>query len=189
MAKRDAGVFAALRLFFLVFFVGETEFGQGRLTGKFEPALVVNKQKLDGNEVAEFAYSVNALDIAVAQLADVAKALETRDELDKRAEFLDGNDFGILIKGAYLGGLGHRLNHCLCLEVAVAADAADEDGAVFLDFDCGIGLFLEGLDVLAARADDFADKFGVYFNGNKFRRVNAKLWSFSVLPTQPAPFY
>jgi hypothetical protein len=49
--------------------------------------------------------------------------------------------------------------------MAVAADAAYEDGAVFLDFDCGIGFFLEGLDVLAARADDFADKFGVIFTG------------------------
>ena len=82
-----------------------------------------------------------------------------------------------MIKGAYLGGLSHCLNHCLCLEVAVAADATNEDGAVFLDFDCGIGLLLEGLDILAARADDFADKFGVDFNGNKFRRINAKLGS------------
>ena len=120
-------------------------------------------------------YGFDALDVAVAQLADVAETFEARDELDKRAEILDGNDFGVGINGADLGGLGHRLNHFFGLEVAVAADATDEDGAVILDFDCGIGLFLEGLDVLAARADDFADKFGVDFNGNKFRGVNAKL--------------
>ena len=107
----------------------------------------------------------------------MAEAFEAGDELDKRAEILDGNDFGIGINGAYLGGLGHRFNHFFGFKVAVAADAADEDGAVIFDFDGGVGLLLEGLDVFAARADDFADKFGVDFNGNKFRRVNAKLRS------------
>lgn len=58
---------------------------------------------------------------------------------------------------------------------AFADQARDGDGAVVLDVDLGTGLFLNGTDHLAARADELADQFGVDLEADDARGVGVDL--------------
>ena len=48
--------------------------------------------------------------------------------------------------------------HC---SAACGIDGCDVDRAVVLDVDLAAGVFLDGFDVLAARADELADLFRI----------------------------
>ena len=55
--------------------------------------------------------------------------------------------------------------------------AAIETRAVIVNIDLGVGLFLDGADHLAARADDGADFFHRHFDDRNTRRMRFQLWA------------
>src|SRR5271170_4417094 len=88
--------------------------------------------------------------------ADVQEAVGAGEEFDEGAEFREANDFAE-IGFADFGGSGDVANHLQGRIAAGAAGGEDVDRAVFEDVDFDAGGFDDGLDLLAAWADEVAD--------------------------------
>src|SRR5208282_6217396 len=117
-----------------------------------------------------FDYVLGLLDAEVGQLADVHQAVLARQELNERAELLDGDDLAA-VDLADLGFGGHALDRVHRDLHAFGGDRVDVDGAVVFDVDLAAGFFDELLDVLAAGADQQADLLGVDTHCRDPRRI------------------
>src|SRR5262249_11424299 len=123
------------------------------LAGELDAAGVVDEDHLHLDLVADLHVILDSLDILIRQLADMAQAVGLGRDLDERAEILDRDDHTVVdLADLYLRG--HRFDNVARLLGGFPVHGADIDRAVILDVDIGAGVFLDLLDVLAARADD-----------------------------------
>ena len=78
--------------------------------------------------------------------------------LDERAVGLDSDDLaGVDLADLDLDLVGHALDALDRVISALLVDRGDRNRAVVGNVDLGAGLFLQGADILATRADEQAD--------------------------------
>ncbi len=135
-------------------------------------ALLIDRDDLHRDLVADLDHVGNAADIALVQLADVAQAVLSLGDFDERAKILDARD-AAFVDAADLHVFGDAGDQLLGPCGAFGAGAGDKHRAVVLDVDRRAGLSLQRLDRLAARSDQLADLLRVDLHGDQARRVFA----------------
>src|SRR5438132_936233 len=71
-------------------------FAQQDLPGEFHAVLIVDGDHFDLQVIADLADVIDAIDVLVIQLADMAKTFAAGQDLDKRPEILDRSDPAIV---------------------------------------------------------------------------------------------
>src|SRR5262249_31182613 len=116
--------------------VGLAEFLERGLAGELDAALVVDQEDLDLDLVAHLDDVIDALDVLVGELGDVAEAVGFGGDLDERAEILEADDLaGVDLADLHLGG--HRLDDVAALLGGGGVHRRDVHCTVVLDIDVG----------------------------------------------------
>src|SRR4029079_17857394 len=108
------------------------------------------------------------------ELADADEAFLARQDLDEGAEAHDPGDLAE-VERPDLDLAGQALDPLDRLPRVLAGDGRDLHGAVVLDVDLGLGLFLDLADHRAALADDLPDLLRVDLDRGDARREVAHL--------------
>jgi hypothetical protein len=159
-------------------FVGQSKFLKSTATGQLDPVAIVDVDYLDLHLVTDVADVVDAANVAAGQFADVAQSIAARENLDECAEVLDAADGA----GVDLADLDRRCREFHALQGLFGHGGivrGNRHFAGIVNVDHGVGFFLDGANVLATRADQHADLFGVDLGdqqtwgmlGNIFRRL------------------
>ena len=130
--------------------------GHGSLAAEADPALFVDADAFDPDDIAHLDDVFGGLDPEIGELADVDEAVLAGEDFDEGAEFLDGDDLAS-VDLADLDFGGDGFDAFAGDAHAFGVDREDHDRAVVLDVDFATRAFDEGLDVLAAGPDDRAD--------------------------------
>ncbi len=136
-------------------FLGGPAF-QDCLAGEANLAALVDVGDHHGQLIAQGADILHLVHPLGIELADVHHAIQPGQDLDEGAEIGHAGDLAG-IDAPDLGRFGEGFDALARGGFILAVDGGDEDGAVVVDIDLGVGLFLEGADHLAAGADDGAD--------------------------------
>src|SRR5262249_10134406 len=105
---------------------------------------------LDLHHIADFANTVNAVDILVVQLADVTETVAARQDLDKGPEVLDAGH-PAFVDFSDADFLGQGLDFKLSGFRAGGVQVRNKHSAVVINVDLGARGFLNAFDGLAAR--------------------------------------
>src|SRR4029079_1124930 len=103
------------------------------------------------------------------ELADADEAFLARQDLDEGAEAHDPGDLAE-VERPDLDLAGQALDPLDRLPRVLAGDGSDLHGAVVLDVDLGLGLFLDLADHRSTLADDLPDLLGVDLDRGDARR-------------------
>src|SRR5579883_1133208 len=136
--------------------LGLLQLAQGGLAAELDAVLLVDRDHLDLDLVADFAYVAHALHVAVGQFANVAQAVFAGQDFDERAKVLDTGHAAV-VNLADLDALGEGLDATHGGVGAVGVGRRDDHRTVVLDLDDRTGHFLDRADRLAPRADKQAD--------------------------------
>lgn len=129
-----------------------------------QPALVILRQHLNDNLVADMNCVLDLLGPLNIKLADVDHALLAGSNFDECAEAHQaGND--ALVDSADLGIVGNSLDDGYRSLCVVDIGGGNKDVAVLLNVDLAVALGADLLDDLALLADDVADLLGVDLGG------------------------
>ena len=155
-------VFEFLGLFSFRFgkLVGQTELFESPPAGELDAVAVIDIDHLDLHLITDVADIVDAADITAGQFADVAEPIAARQNLDKSAKVLDAADGA----GVDLANLDRSRGQFHALQSLLGHGSVigrNRDLSGIVDIDHGLGFFLNGADVLATRADQHANLFGV----------------------------
>ena len=150
---------------------------QNVAAAEVQPALIVDLEYLDADDVADVDNIGHMLGTLDVELADVDQTLLAGSDLNERAEIHDAGDLAqIHCAGLGIGSDGlDDLDRSLALLSVQTCDEYLTDLALFLDVDLTIALRLDLLNDLAGLADDLGNLVRSDRGGEHLRSIGAEL--------------